>query len=86
MHPAMHPDRKIWPVVGDALAEATTLERKGTRLTHIRKSMSPALFARTRHGRRSSATAAYNNVMAGVPASFGIAVRGAAMRHPAACN
>jgi hypothetical protein len=28
----------------------------------------------------------YNNEMAGVPASFGMAVRGAAMCHPTACN
>jgi hypothetical protein len=28
----------------------------------------------------------YNKVMAGVPASLGIAVRGAAMCHPTACN
>jgi len=28
----------------------------------------------------------YNKVMAGVPASFGIAVRGAAMCHPTSCN
>ena len=33
-----------------------------------------------------SSLTTYNNVIAGVPASFGIAVRGAAMCHPAACN